>query len=181
MATSYNEMAYGPIADSYANKYGIPTDVFRSFINERSGFDPFYTGTKGDGIAAVVNNSNNSAINVFDTGQQLDFAAQDLSKRYKDTNSWGTATKTANNGNAVPGIMDGSDTPGYDMMGNPTGVSQEDTETNKPTGEPSDQGMLVNIKNFLVKYAYSGIIFAVGLLLILATAYIVVIRGSGEK
>jgi hypothetical protein len=166
-----NEMTYGSIADSYATKYNIPTNVFRSFINQQSGFDPLYNGATGQGIGGLINNSKNPAINMFDPAQQLDIAAQGLSSAYKDIGDW---TK------AIESFAPTPDQSMVDAMGNPTGATQSSDATNGDYKSAGISGMLDTIKNYFDKYAYSLLMFIVGVVMILATVYMVV-RESSEK
>ena len=182
MATSVSnyEVTYGPIADSYAAKYGVPVDTFRQYIGSLSGFDPLYSGTKGNGIAATVNNSSNLLVNSFDPAQSLDFAAQKIAADYKDTGSWTDAFKL----NGFVTSTDTNDLGSVDAMGNPTGVTNGDNTAVQNAAKDNAggvDGILGSVKTFLTKYAYSGIILVSGLLLILATLYVVVTRGTGEK
>lgn len=167
-----NAATYGGIVDSYANKYGIPTDIFRQVIGGSSGFDPTYNSSTGKGIANINVGSGVSGVNPFDIGQSLDIAAQYVSSAYNSTGSWGAAADEylgANGANSVP-----STTP----SASDTAISNAATDTGTSADTPGSKNILsLTIDDIIAELklsAYSASLFIIGILLIVATIWHVV-------
>lgn len=146
-----NEYAYGPIADSYAQKYGIPSDVFRNLIRGISGFDPNFKGNNGDGrgIASLGFSGNNPNMpNPNDVGSSLDFAANMLSSLYKSSGSWDVASKLFTTG-----------TP---------------EETKAAQDVPDPNSWTAKIGAWFKSAGWTMLISAVGILLILGSVWVIV-------
>ena len=85
---SLNENAYGGLADSYAAKYGIPKDVFRTAIRNKTGFDPLYESDNGKGIGGAIMADNNKSLNPFDLDTAFKMAAIVMTDAYSITKDW---------------------------------------------------------------------------------------------
>lgn len=157
-----NEYAYGPAVDTYAQKYGIPTDVFRGLIGGISGFDPSYKGNNGNGrgIAGLgFSGTNPDMPNPDDVSSSLDFAGNMLSSLYKSSGSWDAATKMFT-----------------------TGTPEETAAAQKAAdADPNSLGNKISdkITGYFKTTWTSLLIIAVGVILILGSTWIVI--NSGNK
>lgn len=152
-----NELVHGYTVDSYAQKYGIPTDVFRNVIQTASNFDPNYVNseTGARGIAAL-NFSKDSNINPDDIGSSLDFIGNALKSLYSSTGSW----------SAAQNILTTPD-PGQVDAVKAAAADDPNSWSNK-------------IANFFKSAGYSILISAVGVLLILGSVW-VILNSSENK
>lgn len=170
-ANTMNESAYGNIADSYATKYGVPTDIFRNAIRTKTNFDPTFSGSVGKGIAGLNVDPNAKSINAFDVGQSLDIAARYLSSIYKETNSWDTATQ-----DFVTGI------PYEKGQGQTGGASGDWLNVPQDAQAASDKSIwrwsLDDFKAWFKSYTWAALFFTVGVLVILASIYVLIVKGG---
>lgn len=167
MSANYNEAAYGSIADSYANKYGIPADMFRDVIRNTSDFDPMYSGKKGDGIAGLINKTGSEKINPYNVGQSLDFAAQYIATIYAETKDWAVATQTYESGNDA------------EIEANKAEVNEQlkkaqEEQESKSFWEYTSQ----DLKAFFSKSAWGLLFGIVGAILIIVSLYVVIAKGG---
>lgn len=138
-----NESTYGPIADSYAQKYGIPLDVFRNVIRSASGFDPNYSS--GDGSGGIGNLDVKSIKDPqSNVSGSLDYVGNLMSSLYKSTGSW-TATEK--------------------MMSPDAG--QQSTDSGP------DNSWAGKVGGFFKSAGYTILISAVGALLILGSVWVI--------
>jgi hypothetical protein len=166
---STNESAYGGIADSYAQKYGIPTDIFRDTIRAVSNFDPTFKSDKGSGIAGLSNSTNNKAIDPGYVGQSLDIAAQFVSKSYKDTGDWRAAAESFITG-ALP----------KSLAENEAALSGEPKPEEKENDKAFWRYSMDDLKSFFTQSAWAMLFFIIGAVLILASLYVVIAKGSDK-
>jgi hypothetical protein len=138
------EYAYGPIVDSYAQKYNIPTDIFRSAIKERSGFDPQQTSATGRGIA------NLDFKGAEDIGTSLDFVGKYLDGVYKQTGDWDSALG--------------------DFLGTDEASKAQQEEAQK-VADSQDDSWTGKAVEFLKKSAFTILIVMIGLVLILGSSW----------
>jgi hypothetical protein len=174
MSANFNEAAYGGIADSYAQKYGIPTEYFRSAIRSASNFDPLYTGKNGDGIAGLSGESS-KYINPFSIGESLDVAAQYIKKTYEETKDWDVATQN---------YATGYDTADAKAKANgETLQSNEEKEADAARGEKAFwQYSADDWKALFAKSAWGLLFGLIGAVLVIASLYVVVVKsGDGSK
>lgn len=92
---------YVSVAAAAAAKYGVPTAIFQSVIQQESGFNPNPTpnqnsnGTTDYGIAQL-NSAYYPNAATMSPEQQLDTAAQTLSQNFARTGNWFDAVKAYN-------------------------------------------------------------------------------------
>lgn len=149
---SAKEYTYGPIADSYAIKYGVPPEAFRDVIRKASGFDPDTAGIKSGGIANL-----DSRVVGFDASQvapSLDYAAREMARIYN---------QTAKGAKKAVEFLGGDDTPLND--GEEPEVEEDDSYSGR-------------IGAYFKKNAYTILMVLVGGLLILASLYMVIQSSS---
>lgn len=98
-----SESRFGPIADRYADQYGIPKEIFRSLINTESAWKPWArskTGAIGLGqLTSVIYNSSQYKTNPWQPEQNIATSAKflaDLRDQYKG--DWGDALAHYNAG-----------------------------------------------------------------------------------
>lgn len=165
MPVNFNETTYGPIADSYASKYGIPTDIFRDAIRRTSNFDPMARG----GIAGITNSSNNTKVKSFDIGQSFDFAAQYMSQVKADGNEWSSVADNYVSGSSVQSKDDKT-------------LAQNEADQNAAPAVEGDKAFWRyssdDWKAFFTRSAWGVLFFILGVLLIGATLYTVVTKGG---
>lgn len=153
------EYQYGPIADSYAQKYGIPTDMFRQAIQGRSGFDPNYSGPNGQGIAGLSFTQPGS-INPMDPGASMDKAAQIMSAMYKGGGGgdWQTTVDT--------------------FLGNDAGTQTQAQSPNAPDnsmlGKLKPSSWLASFTEWAKNGAFTIVIVLIGLVLILGSVWMII-------
>lgn len=174
MPSNFNEVAYGGIADSYANKYGIPTNVFRDVIRMSSNFDPFYTGTKGDGIAAIKLDSSNQNINPFDIGQSMDIVGKYMVDAYQSSKSWESAAGTFLYGESAP--QGNNATPDNVMPKDGSAIPEADKASSKSLWQYSADDW----KALWIRSAWTILFTLIGILIIAASLYVLVTKG-GDK
>lgn len=146
------EYAYGPVSDSYAQKYNIPADVMRDAIRQRSGFDPNYSSSNGKGIAGL-NFTKPGSPNPSDIGSSLDFVGQYLSSVYKQTGDW----------KATLGDFLGTDE-----------ASKSQQQEAQQAADNSDDSTIGKITAFFKKGAFTIIIVLIGLVLILGSSWMII-------
>lgn len=172
MATStntMNESAYGNIADSYATKYGVPTDVFRNAIRSKTNFDPTFSGSVGKGIAGLNVDPNAASINAFDVGQSLDIAARYLASIYQETKSWESASDAFITGNEKPQTGGASG----DWLNVP-----QDAATAAADSKSIWRWTLGDFKAWFKAYTWAALFFTIGVLVILASIYVLIVKGG---
>lgn len=125
------------MADSVAQSFNIPTDIFRSLISKESSWNPNAKGTSGEGGLTQLMPGTASMMgvgNVYDPLQNLQGGAGYLSKLYKQFGDWTSALSAYNAGpgnvNSVAGqqyaasVLAGAGTPvapGTTVAGSSTG------------------------------------------------------------
>jgi hypothetical protein len=173
--TSFNESAYGPIADSYAAKYGIPTDKFRDVIRASSNFDPMYSGSKGDGIGGMIA-GNGVNFNPFDISSSLDYLGNAMAAINKDTKDWQTTTDS---------MLNGYNSQIYDNVAE---VDQQlkaaqEREATESAANNKDKAFWEyttdDWKFFFKKSAWGILFFVLGGVLIIGSVYVVISK-SGD-
>lgn len=165
-----NESAYGGIADSYAQKYGIPTSVFRDTIRQVSNFDPKYKSAKGQGIAGLTNKTGNKNLDPNLVGQSLDIAAQYIKQAYSESGDWLKASESFIGGDEEP-----------------KSLAENEAALNvstKPQDESGDKAFWRyssdDWKAFFSRSAWGMLFFVVGGVLIIASLYVVISK-SGDS
>lgn len=88
------------MADEAANKYGIPTDLFRKVIQQESGWNPGAVSSKGAiGLGQIMpGTASDLKIDPRDPAQNLDGAARYLSQQYQQFGTWPLALAGYNAG-----------------------------------------------------------------------------------
>jgi hypothetical protein len=163
---SINESTYGGVADSYANRYGIPTNVFRDAIRNVSNFDPSFSSKDGNGIARLnVVGDSKWLPNPSDVGSSLDFAARLIASDYKSSGSWDKAVSS------FMGLPEPVGT-GGEIFGDPINKSANPKYVEKP-------GMFSDITTFLRDSAWTITFVIVGATLIIGSIWILV-KTSGD-
>lgn len=170
MSANFNEAAYGGIADSYAQKYGIPTEYFRSAIRSVSNFDPMYSGKNGDGIAGLSGKSG-ELVNVYNVGDSLDYAAQYIKGVYNETKDWDVAAENFATGYST------ADAVAKANGKTPQSAEQAETEAER-SGKAFWQYSSDDWKALIAKSAWSVLFVLIGIVLIVASVYVVVVKGS---
>lgn len=179
--TSINESAYGGTVDSYAVRYGIPTDVFRDVIRQLSNFDPTQVNPKGgSGISNLQTTA--KTVDPMNVDASLNFTASYLSSLYKSIGTWNGATDSylgTGSASSDPSGQSANEEPQFDAMGNATGFKNGDSLPIKDNG-----GFVGNtissVTTFLKESAYTILFVLVGALLIAASLW-VLIENSGKK
>jgi hypothetical protein len=153
-----NETAYGPIADSYAQKYGIPTDVFRDAIRKRSGFDPQYSDSAGRKGIAGLSFTKSDSPNPNDVGSSFDAVGSIMSAMNADNNDW---SKT------LASFL-GTDQATKDEQQ----AAQDEAAKN---GDDTIVGRAINsITGFFKQSAFTILIVLIGLVLVLGSAWMII-------
>lgn len=85
-------------ADSQADSFGIPRDIFENLISQESGWNPNAKGSAGEeGIAQLMPGTAPN-INRFDPFASMNFAASLLKQYYDKFGSWSLALAAYNAG-----------------------------------------------------------------------------------
>lgn len=167
IGASINESTYGGVVDSYAAKYGIPLDVFRGVIRNTSNFDPNFKSSTGSGIAGLTNNSK-FKINTSDIGTSLDIAGQYLRNSHQGQGDWEKAAQSFLTGNESETLAS----------------NEEKLNEQKEPASSDDKAFwrysMDDWKSFFSRSAWAIIFFITGVLLILASLYVVISK-SGDS
>lgn len=171
------EKQYGPVADKYASKYGIPTDIFRGVISSVSGFNPYKVNPDGSGGMAGLKQDGFKNLDIYNPSSSLEVAGAAIADLYKNEagNSWERAAemfkgKTVN-------VSDSGDMPMTDAMGNPTGQSVKEYEANDKTtangdrSKPFWQYTSDDFKTFFQKSIYGLLLGIIGVVFIFGSIF----------
>jgi len=173
--TAMNEAAYGSIADSYAAKYGIPTDIFRNAIRSKTNFDPLYVSDAGKGIAGLNVDPEAKSIDAWDVGQSLDIAARYMKSIFAGTNSWDDASNAFISGKEPD--------PTTGQSGGASGDWTDQTAAEKAAAQKSDKSIwqysAQDWKDLFTRSAWTVLFFIIGAVVILASVYFVIAK-SGD-
>lgn len=156
------EQAYGPIADSYAQQYGIPTDIFRNVIRDVSGFNPQNVSGTGQGIANL--NTTPATVDPMNPGASLDFVAKYIASANKIYSDWNKAAQSFTD-------------PNMDPLTRNDGSAQD---TKPADAAPADNTWSGKIAAFFKQSAYTLLIVMIGLILIAGSVWILV-QSSGKE
>lgn len=101
MALSDLRDKYLPLANSIADQYGIPSQIFSAVIEKESGWNPTAIGTKGEkGLGQLMpSNVKYYNVNPFDPKENLRAAAAILSDNFIKAGNWTEALARYNAGN----------------------------------------------------------------------------------
>lgn len=178
-----NETQYGPIADKYAKQYGVPTDVFRSTINDVSGFNPYKVNPDGTGGIASMRDGAIKGVDIYNPNQSLETAAKTMAAIQKaEGGTWDQVASIFKTGRVFDesgnlATDSSGNMPAYDIMGNPTGMSQADANANDAaTKDTSDDKPFwaytsQDWKDFFSNSIYGLIFGIIGVVLILGSIF----------
>lgn len=173
-AYNANVALYGPTADKYANKYGIPTDVFRTLITDVSGFNPYNVNKDGTGGFGGFANNSSKIFNIFDPEQSLDVMGQTLSQLYSDYGDWNKAAsfyKTGSIENPINKTITESKIKIEEAARN-----AKSNVSNKPFWQWTSEEWGV----FFKEKFFGFLLGTVGVVFILASVYALIIRNKSK-
>lgn len=195
--TNANETLYGPVADAAANKYGVPTSLFRSLISSESSFDPYaYNKSGASGIAQFMpGTASDLGIDPFNPYQSLDASAKYLSQLKSSTGNWpdaisrykGYSDLSRGLGVAQKVIDDAANIFGNDLGSADAGIPNELKKTEDAaiaeakqngTDKPFWQWGMDDIKNFLSASTFGLMIGVVGVLFIVGSIWVLIQKGE---
>jgi hypothetical protein len=166
------EMTFGGMADQYAKQYGIPTDIFRSAIRRVSDFDPGYSDDANrKGIAGLSMSSNNKSLDPYDLDTSFKSAALLMKETYEKTKNWGLSEESFVSNEEI--------NPETIRMIKEREEIVDAAETER-AGKPIWEYSPDDFKAYLVKSAWPILFIIVGAVLIIASLYVVIVKG-GDK